>query len=163
MNILFLDLETTGLEVHRAKICQLGIIYKDKGKSILVNPGIQIPEGASKIHGIYDHMVKDSPSFEGIAMKLYEIINECDVVCGYNIRKYDWPILYIEFLRCGIELQDKVIIDVYEMIAELEKSKKLKDVYLRMIGKDLKGAHDALNDIQATKDVYDFLIKKLEI
>ena len=163
MNILYLDLETTGLEVHRAKICQLGIIYKDKRKSILVNPGISIPEGASKVHGIYDHMIKDSPQFNEISQKLLELINECDVVCGYNIRKYDWPILYIEFLRCGIELPDKVILDVYEMIADLEKTKKLKDVYMRMIGIDLKGAHDALNDIQATKDVYEFLLKKLEI
>jgi DNA polymerase-3 subunit epsilon len=162
MSILFLDLETTGLEVHRAKICQLGLIYKDKRKSIIVNPGISIPESASKVHKIYDHMVVDSPSFKDISEKLLELINDCDIVCGYNCRSFDIPILYIEFLRCGIQMPDKMIIDVYEQVNLFEPSKRLSDVYLRYFNKKLENAHDALSDIQATKDIYEYLLNKLK-
>jgi DNA polymerase-3 subunit epsilon len=161
MKLLFIDLETTALEVQKARICQIGLIYLDKSKSILINPSVSIPQEASNIHKITDQMVLNSPIFSDISNQLYNLILDCDAVVGYNIRKYDWPILYIEFLRCGIELPNKTIIDVYEQISEIEKSRKLKDVYLRLIGEKLNDAHDALVDITATKKIYEEILKKL--
>jgi len=161
MKQLYIDLETTGLEVQKARICQIGLIYKNKQKSVLINPSIHIPQEASNIHKIYDEMVLNSPTFTDISKPLYKLILDCDFVVGYNIRKYDWPILYIEFLRIGIELPHKPIIDVYEMISDIEKSRRLKDVYLRLTGNKLEGIHDALNDIIATKKVYEEILKKL--
>lgn len=161
MKLLFLDLETTGLEVQKARICQIGLIYQNKEKSILINPTIEIPQEASNVHKITDQMVLNAPIFTDISNSLLNLINDCDAVVGYNIRKYDWPILYIEFLRIGITLPNKTLIDVYEMIYDIEKSKKLKDVYLRLTGNKLEDAHDALNDIIATKKVYEEILKKL--
>lgn len=161
MKLLFIDLETTSLEVQKAKIVQIGLIYQNKEKSILVNPTIQIPQEATNVHKITDQMVLNSPTFSDISKPLLSLINDCDAIVGYNIRKYDWPILYIEFLRCGIELPHKTIIDVYELISEIERSRKLKDVYLRLIGEKLEDAHDALIDITATKKIYEEILKKL--
>ena len=63
-----------------------------------------------------------------------------------------------EFLRCGIELDEVKIIDVYKLCTKLEK-RRLKDAYKRFIGDDMDGAHDALNDIKATKKELIKLIK----
>jgi DNA polymerase-3 subunit epsilon len=153
-NYLFLDLETTGLDITKAKICQIGIIFNDKKWNIIINPGISIPSEASFVHKITDDMVVDKPHFCEVAPKLNKMIESANCLVGYNIRKYDWPVLYIEMLRCGIELPHIPLIDVYEMIAELEKSKKLKDVVLRHLGVEFTDAHDALNDIEQTKEVY---------
>lgn len=161
MKILFIDLETTALEVQKARICQIGLIYQNKERSILINPTIQIPQEASNIHKIYDDMVLNSPTFADMANPLLNIINDCDAIAGYNCKRYDIPILYIEFLRLGIEMPHKPIIDVYEQISEIERSRKLKDVYLRLTGNKLDGAHDALVDIRATKTVYEEILKKL--
>lgn len=59
------DTETTGLEddskiVSIAVVNQSGEILVDS----LVNPGEQIPEEATWIHGITDEMVADAPTFE---------------------------------------------------------------------------------------------------
>jgi DNA polymerase-3 subunit epsilon len=161
MKQLYIDLETTGLEVQKARICQIGLIYLNKEKSILINPTIHIPQEASNIHKIYDEMVLNSPTFADISKPLYKLILDCDFVIGYNIRKYDWLILYIEFLRIGIELPHKPIIDVYEQVKLFEPTKKLKDVYLRYFNKQLENSHSALEDIIATKKVYEYLLKKL--
>ena len=161
MKLLFLDLETTSLEVQKAKIVQIGLIYNNKEKSILVNPTITIPQEATNVHKITDQMVLNAPTFSDISNPLLNIINDCDAIAGYNCKRYDIPILYIEFLRCGIEMPNKPVIDVYELISEIERSRKLKDVYLRLTGNKLDGAHSALEDIKATKTVYEEILKKL--
>lgn len=162
MKLLFIDLETTALEVQKAKIVQIGLIYLDKSKSILINPTIPIPQEASNIHKITDEMVLNAPTFSELANPILNIIKDCDAIVGYNCRRYDIPILYIEFLRCGIEMPQKPIIDVYEIISDLEKSRKLKDVYLRLVGEKLDGAHSAIEDIKATKKIYEYLLNKLK-
>jgi DNA polymerase-3 subunit epsilon len=161
MKQLFIDIETTSLEIYKARICQIGLIYGDINKTILINPGISIPPETSKIHGIYDHIVKDAPTFQSVSNTLLNIINNSSSIIGYNIRKYDWPILYMEFLRCGIELPHIPLIDVYELVDSYEPNKKLNSVYLRYFGENIKGAHDAGNDILATKKIYEYILKKL--
>jgi DNA polymerase-3 subunit epsilon len=161
MKQLYIDLETTALEVQKARICQIGVIYLNKEKSILINPTIHIPQEASNIHKIYDEMVLNSPTFADISKPLYKLILDCDFIVGYNCRSFDIPILYIEFLRCGIEMPNKSIIDVYEQVKLFEPTKKLKDVYLRYFNKQLENSHSALEDIIATKKVYEYLLKKL--
>lgn len=161
MKQLFIDIETTSLETYKARICQIGLIYEDINKTILINPGISIPPETSKIHGIYNHMVQNAQTFQDISKSLFNIINKCDSIVGYNIRKYDWPILYIEFLRCGIELPNKTLIDVYELVDSYEPNKKLNSVYLRYFGENIQNAHDAGSDILATKKIYEYILKKL--
>jgi len=162
-NNLYIDIETTGLDPTKARIVQIGLIYKNKSKSILINPMIPIPEDASRIHHIYDKDVEHSPNFEKVSSFLLSLIEECDCVVGYNNRKYDWIILYIEFLRIGITLPDKPQLDVLELVQSFENTRKLSDVYLRYFSERLDGNHDALNDITATKKILEYLQSKLDI
>jgi DNA polymerase-3 subunit epsilon len=156
-NILFFDLETTGLETHKARIVEIAIIYNGNKKTFYINPECNIPESASRIHGIYNEDVKDCQTFKELAPKLIKIIDECECLCGYNIRKYDVPILYTEFLRCGISMPEKPLLDVYELIQDLMKSKKLKDVFRILTGKELENAHSGLADISATKELLEVI------
>lgn len=160
-NNLYIDLETTGLDLTKARIIQIGLIYKGKSKSILINPGIPIPPEASRVNNIYDDDVKTSPNFEKVSSFLLSLIEECDCIVGYNCRSFDIPILYIEFLRCGIEMPQKNIIDVYEQVILFEPSRKLSDVYLRYFNKKLENSHSALVDITATKMIYEYILNKL--
>ena len=71
MRICFLDLETTGTDHKEDKIIEIAIkcieITKENGNDVKViaayesleDPGIPIPESATKINGITDDMVKD--------------------------------------------------------------------------------------------------------
>lgn len=62
--LCFVDLETTGLDVNKDRIVQIGIkklIQNEKPIYFLklVNPTIPIPVEATKVHGITDEMVAD--------------------------------------------------------------------------------------------------------
>lgn len=159
-NILYLDLESTSLKTYQARICEIGIIFGDYKKRILINPEVEIPEVCTKIHGITNEMVKAAPTFKQIAPNLLNLIMKADYIGGYNVRNYDYALLHTEFLRCGIEMPEKPIIDVYEIASELLKSKKLKDVFRILTGHELKNAHSAMADIEATKLIHEIIIKK---
>ena len=162
MNQLVIDLETTHLEVYKARIVQIGLIYQGQSKTILINPTIPIPPQASNVNHIYDHDVVNAPTFTEVAPKLIKIIEECDCIITYNGDAYDIPILYIEFLRSGIVMPNKISYDVYRMLTMHEGSRKLKDAYRRYMNKELVNAHDAGADCNATFELYNYLIEKLK-
>ncbi|GAH71670.1 unnamed protein product, partial [marine sediment metagenome] len=69
LHFCFLDLETTGLDPTRDRICEIALVkmkVQVKGEesreifSTLVNPGCHIPQDASNIHGITDNDIKDA-------------------------------------------------------------------------------------------------------
>lgn len=161
-NILFIDLETTSLFLSECKIVQIGMIFNNKTSSILINPECPIPIEATNVHHITDEMVKDSPTFKTISDRFLRLWNQSEYICGYNLRNYDYNVLYIEFLRCGIELPRKPIIDVYEMVKGFENNRKLSSVYLRYFGEKLEGNHDALNDIKAARSIFIYIKNKLK-
>lgn len=164
MKALYIDLETTGLVTYNARICQIGLIWEHGGftdeKSILINPMIPIPQEASKIHKITDDMVQSAQTFADIAPKLKSLFDKADIIVGYNIINYDYPILAYEFLRCGIELDQPQLVDVYKLWQQLEK-RKLKDAFRRFVGEEMDedGSHNALYDIKATKKVLEGMMK----
>ncbi len=60
-----------------------------------------IPEESRLIHGISDEDVKDAPVFKSVAKELQQFLEGCDLA-GFNIIKFDVPLLVEEFLRADI-------------------------------------------------------------
>ncbi|MDR1210636.1 MAG: 3'-5' exonuclease [Spirochaetaceae bacterium] len=63
------DIETTGLYSQTDRIVELGAVKFDclgiaARFSVLINPGIPMPAGASRVNGIDDAMLKDKSSIE---------------------------------------------------------------------------------------------------
>ncbi|MDT8338333.1 MAG: exonuclease domain-containing protein [Sulfurimonas sp.] len=88
--LIFLDLETTGLETGD-KICSIGIIGVLEGEAVsmheLVNEGKKIPPKASSINHITNEMLKDKvPLKESSAWKfLHEHNQEDATLIAHNI------------------------------------------------------------------------------
>jgi DNA polymerase-3 subunit epsilon len=85
-NLVFLDVETTGLNPSKgAKIVEIAMLKVINGLEYryetLVNPGCHISQECFNVHFICDNMVKNSPSFLNIAKDVFSFINECTVVC----------------------------------------------------------------------------------
>jgi DNA polymerase-3 subunit epsilon len=166
-DIVFFDLETTGVFFSKDRIVQIGIIkiFADKTKPIyknlrLINPTIPIPEEATAVHKITDDMVKDAPTFKQISKKLFELIGDSDLG-GYNLINFDIPLLIEEFNRVGIEFSvgSRKIVDVFKIKQKMEPN-TLEANYKYYCGKEMEGAHDALVDIQATVDIFKEQVKK---
>src|SRR5271155_2911754 len=158
------DIESTGLSTTKDRIVQLGIkIISLNGeillnKSKLYNPEIPISENAKKIHGISDEDVKDQICFNDDAKKLKKIF-ENKIIIGYNILKFDLPILLCEFERAKVKVDlGKDIIDVL-VIEKKINDRELSSVYHRYTGRRLKDSHDALADLTATFEILEHQIK----
>lgn len=165
--LVFFDLETTGINITNDRIVELAFVKVMPGgetstKSTRINPTIPIPIESSLIHGIYDEDVKDKPTFKSIAHSLGQFLEGCDLA-GFNIIKFDVPVLVEEFLRCDIDfdLSNRKLIDA-QRIFHLMEPRTLSAAYKFYCGKDLEGAHSAEADTLATYEVLKAQIEKYQ-
>ncbi len=165
--IVFFDLETTGTNISKDRIVEIAAVklMPDGQKTTLeqkINPLMPIPPEASLIHGIYDDDIKDKPSFKQIAKELARFFEGCDMA-GFNIIKFDVPLLVEEFLREGVDfdISNKKILDAQKIFHLMEK-RNLTAAYKFYCNKDLADAHSALADTVATLEVFEEQIKKYD-
>ncbi|MFZ6663177.1 exonuclease domain-containing protein [Peijinzhouia sedimentorum] len=152
------DLETTGTNTVTDRIVEISIVKlfpngMREVKTHKINPLIPIPIESSLIHGIYDEDVKDAPSFKMVAKSLHQYLQGADLG-GFNVMKFDIPVLVEEFLRAGIDfdISQKKIVDAQRIFHIMEK-RTLGAAYQFYCGKPLDGAHSAEVDTLATVDV----------
>lgn len=158
-DLVFFDIESTGLNVMKDRIVQIALIKypKDGGepleKEMLVNPGIPISEESMSIHGITPDKVANKPTFIQVAHEINDFIGDADL-SGYNSDRFDIPMLMEEMARAGIDfdVEQRRTIDVQKIFYKMEP-RTLVAALKHYCGKDLEGAHDALADVRATVDV----------
>jgi DNA polymerase-3 subunit epsilon len=159
--LVALDLETTSADPKTGRIVEMALIKIGVGPegnitktSSRFNPGIPIPTEASDVHGITDDMVAGEPMFKDKAEKLLNFIKDCDIL-GYNSNRFDIPLLFEEFARCGLSwnLDGINFLDSFKIFQIYEK-RDLAAAVLHYTGKPLEGAHGALADIEATMEVF---------
>ncbi|MBK9961102.1 MAG: 3'-5' exonuclease [Saprospiraceae bacterium] len=158
-DLIFFDVETTGLNVIRDRIIQLGMVKYPKNSGapeemmLMINPGIPISEEAMRIHGITPADLANKPVFAQVAKKIFDFIGDGDLA-GYNSNRFDVPILMEELARCGLDLkiEERRLIDVQRIFYRMEP-RTLKAAYQFYCGKEMQNAHDAMEDIRATIEV----------
>jgi DNA polymerase-3 subunit epsilon len=165
--LAFFDLETTGTNISQDRIVEIAVVKimpggERKNKYTRVNPQIPIPAEASLIHGIWDDDVKDSPTFKQIAAELAQMLEGCDLA-GFNIIKFDVPMLVEEFLRAGVEFEtgNKKLVDAQKIFHLMEK-RTLTAAYQFYCGKNLVDAHSAMADTNASIEVLEAQITRYE-
>ena len=116
--IVFLDLETTGVDVANDRIIEISLVKVSPGsetpevKTRRIKPlndrgeVMHIPEEATAVHGITDEDVAGEPTFRQIAKSLAEYLKGCDLG-GFNSNRFDIPMLAEEFLRAGVDIDLK--------------------------------------------------------
>src|SRR2546430_1821643 len=93
--LVFLDLETTGVNVGSDRIVEIALLKvhpngTQETKRYLLNPGIPIPAESTRFHHFTDDDVKDCPTFKDVAHEVHTFIGGCDFA-GYNSNKFDIP------------------------------------------------------------------------
>lgn len=158
-NYVIFDLETTGLDVEKCNIIEIGAVKVENGKitqifETLINPKQHIPEDATKVNHITDEMVANKPTIEQVIGDFYKFCYEC-VLVGHNSKGYDMPILK----RVGFEHRynfSNAQMDTYELAKKKIKglSKYKLGFLCDYLGISLEGAHRALNDTVATAKLF---------
>jgi DNA polymerase-3 subunit epsilon len=158
-DLIFLDIEATGLHVIRDRIVQIAMLkYSPDWEepqvfNKLVNPGLPISEEAMSVHGITPADVANKPTFPQIAKEVFDFIGGADLA-GFNSNRFDIPMLMEELARAGLEMEmeHRRTIDVQRIFYKMEP-RTLGAAYRYYCGEDFDKAHDALADVRATVDV----------
>ena len=166
---VYYDLETTGFG-SEARVVQLGALCGRRSFSQLVRPDVRIPAAATAVHGIDDEKVRGAPAFREAWDRFLRFVEAAAgpassalLLVGYNNWSYDDKTLHVELKRAGLppdeafSARDVWTADVLRALRALRRSQggeklslRLGDVYERLLGQPLDGAHDALADCRAT-------------
>jgi DNA polymerase-3 subunit epsilon len=165
--IVFLDIETTGLNIGKDKIVELALLKvfpegSEEEKVWRINPQIPISKESQAVHGISLDDLKNEPVFEEVADAILCFLENCDLA-GYNSNKFDLPLLVEEFLRVDkdFDLRDRKCIDVQNIFHKMEP-RNLFAAYRFYCHKELIDAHKALADTRATYEILRGQLSKYE-
>ena len=163
------DIETTGLSKETESITEIGAVKVVDGKiidrfSTFVNPERPIPAEITKLTGITNEMVADAPVIPEILPKFLEFCQDA-VLVAHNAN-FDTGFIRLNAERkCGIEVKNTVL-DTLELSRSLlpELKKHKLDIVCEQLGVSLEGHHRAVNDAEATAEVFlkfiDMLVEK---
>lgn len=184
---LFFDTETTGKADfrsapdadHQPRLVQLGaILTDDAGKelsaiNLIVKPsGFEIPEEASRVHGITTQIATDYGVDLEVALPIFErLAKKPQVIAAHNI-EFDLLIMRGELLRFGVEEDPfdgaKFFCTMQAMtpICKLPgnygdyKWPRLQEAHKHAFGSEFEGAHDAMADVRACARLYFWLLNQ---
>ena len=169
--LLFFDIESTGLNIPADSIVELSFVKvfpggEERIKTWRIKPWDYVrqcqrpmnPE-ASKVNGITDDMLKDSPTFFEVADEVAQWLQDSDLA-GFNSAKFDLPMLAEEFERVKlagkdlhVDLHAPLMVDVQNIYHAMEP-RNLRAAYRFYCGgEDFENAHSAEADTLATYEV----------
>lgn len=179
--ILFFDTETTGKAdfnadpdaPHQPRLVQLGaILTDDTGKEtatvdLVIKPdGFEIPEGASSIHGITTEIARVCGVEEIAATHVFDqLLMASEMLVAHNC-DFDRLIMARGSKIRAKRMKQATFCTMQAMtpICKLPgnygdyKWPKLIEAYRHAFGRDLDGAHDAMADVRACKEIYFWLM-----
>jgi DNA polymerase-3 subunit epsilon len=165
-DLVFLDLETTGATAGSDRITEIGLIHVRNGEQVdewstLLNPTILIPQNIQNLTGISNEMVKNAPTFEEIANKLYKMLKD-KVLVAHNVR-FDFSFLKNEFRHLGVDYNPKMLCTVRLSRALFPEEKKHGlDSIIKRAGISIDARHRALADARAIWEFAQFIYRHLE-
>ncbi|MBK8980486.1 MAG: 3'-5' exonuclease [Planctomycetes bacterium] len=152
--LVSLDLETTGLDTERDRIVEVGLVKlaPDGSRTSLqrrMDPGIDIPESATRVHGIRNDDVRGlfgEPPLGRIGRELLDFIGDADL-CGFNLLAFDLPLWRKDLARHGLEfaMADRWCIDARTVFLAkepgwdrfLQGPRNLNNAVLHYCGRDV--------------------------
>jgi len=166
--LIFLDLETTGLE-SSDKIVSIALVVKDENETKefydLVNEGRKISPKASSIHHITNEDIKKKTTLkESEAFKFLDSFNQTGVtLIAHNIN-YDLKMLNAIGFEWYGEMVDTLRVSKHLMNDCEEFSLQFLRYELKLYKNEPKGilAHNALGDALVTKLLYESLLELAE-
>jgi DNA polymerase-3 subunit epsilon len=165
--LVIFDLETTGLDIVKARIIQLSYIKvhpngREERGDMLLNPEMPIPQFVTELTGISNEDVKDKPTFKQVSAQLANLFGGSDLG-GFNSNGYDIPLLAEEFLRAGIDFDFSKcrMIDAMNIFRKMER-RNLAAAYKFYCGRKMEEDFEAHRADQDTEATYRVLMGELD-
>ena len=176
MQLVCFDTETTGLEIQKDHIIQLSLVKFDtdtwqqldsRDWYILPEGAFTIPAEADAVHHISKSFLQENGvSLRSIYDDLIAFTDGCDIL-SYNGNGFDAPILYYNLKRIGKTFAfdgrtwyDALLLERQKMEGQVDPATgeryhcNLTAAYTRYYGHPFEGAHNSLDDVLATIEVF---------
>ena len=152
------DIETTGFSPVNNKIIEIGAVKVVKGEiterfSTFVNPDVPIPFEIEKLTGINDSMVMDAPFIDKV---LPEFLAFCgDAVLVAHNAGFDMSFIKENALRQKIQRKFTYVDTVgIARILLPHQGKHTLDAVAKTMGVSLENHHRAVDDAEATAEIF---------
>ena len=177
MKLFFFDTETTWTSPIRDRIIQFWGIFWDfntetyefieeKEVNQLICVDKVIPEEAVAVHWIRNADLENYWYIDEYLQGFVDLINGADYVIGHNVF-FDADMIRAECRLNGIVFNPEKIkwVDTMRPTSELVNGRggkwpKLEELYKFLFWKEFENAHDAMADIEATKECFIELCRK---
>ena len=175
MTIVAFDTETTGLDVQKEHIIQLSLVkfetdnwqvLDQRDWYILPEGEFTIPAEAEAVHHISKAFLQEhGVSLRSVYDDLIAFTKGCDIL-SYNGNGYDAPILYYNLKRLGLTFDfdgrtwyDALTLERIHTAGMVDENgerlhNNLTTAYTRYYGHPFEGAHNSLDDVLATIEVF---------
>lgn len=175
MILVCFDTETTGLDVQKEHIIQLSLVKVETDNweildqhdwYILPEGEFTIPAEAEAVHHISKaFLVEHGVSLRSVYDELIAFTDGCDIL-SYNGNCYDAPILYYNLKRAGLSFDfnnrtwyDALLLERIHTAGKVDENgeklhNNLTSAYTRYYGHPFEGAHNSLDDVMATIEVF---------
>ena len=176
MHLVCFDTETTGLDVQKEHIIQLSLVkietdnwsvVDQRNWYILPEVNFTIPAEAEAVHHISkEFLLENGVSLRSIYEDFIAFTAGCDIL-SYNGNGYDAPILYYNLKRLGLSFDfenrtwyDALFLERIHMEGKIDPETgeryhcNLTATYTRYYGHPFEGAHNSLDDVMATIEVF---------
>ncbi|MBF0807700.1 3'-5' exonuclease [Rothia nasimurium] len=159
------DLETTGIDPKTARIVTASLVLVSPDGEVLragewlADPGVEIPEQASAIHGITTEYAREhgkpaqQVAYE-VAMALGGLFADGVPVIAFNAA-YDFSVLHFELARYGYPpltcypVLDPLVINKH--VHKFKKGKRTLEVLANEYSVELENAHTSKDDALAAE------------
>ena len=175
MKLVCFDTETTGLDVQKEHIIQLSLVKVDtddwsvidqRDWYILPEGAFTIPAEAEAVHHISKEFLQEhGVSLRSVYEDLLAFTKGCDFL-SYNGNGYDAPMLYYNLKRLGLTFDfegrtwyDALLLERIHTAGQVDENgeklhNNLTAAYTRYYGHPFEGAHNSLDDVMATIEVF---------
>lgn len=161
------DLETTGLFPASERILEIGAVRFGHGRVLaifdeLVDPGIDIPEAVTGVHGITPDMVRGRPPIEEVLPRFFEFLGDGDTLLLGHYVGFDADFVAVEACRVGLTLPRHLICDTWALARARLPGLARYDLgsVARALGVDGAERHRALADAQTTRQAFEYLLRE---
>lgn len=177
MPLLSIDTETTGINAFNDRVVTASLVFDVPGekpviKSWLIDPGIEIPSGASEVHGITTEQAQlfglsPDVAFAEITVEIAKWVAQGFPLVVFNA-PYDLTLINAEVDRLNMDFNKEYgfVIDPYVLDKWLDKWRKGKrtlEVMAPAYGVVLSDAHTSDADATATVEVARAIGRKFKL
>ena len=152
------DIETTGFSPVNNRIIEIGAVKVSGGEiterySTFVNPDVPIPFEIQKLTGINDNMVMDSPMIGEVLPQFLEFCGDA-VLVAHNAN-FDMSFIKENASRQGIRRKFTYVDTVgIARILLPHQAKHTLDAVAKTLGVSLENHHRAVDDAEATAEIF---------